>query len=328
MCVRQSQTFKIPHYCLTLSTSLHLGFSRPLIELVEHDGAIGVLVSWHAVLGNEEMQPVGELPLSYSSGIVLRDSVKMGFFLSLQLNHIKGSIWLQIGQWLIDRVHTELFLTGEYNYVVIGVEKVKGHFLAFNGELLRGCECFLLEFLEHLNKRRSYHFTVFDLCAVNKRVDGQQILFVVESFRSYEVVVPPSIGAIGIILINPLPFTIFFFQFRRPNYVLVYYGLAQLAQTVPLGMAGFATVGEVAVLNTKNRDVINFLLLLKLALFHLYLHLALWITSFSWKNICELLGALRVRGLVKYPFMRFPVSVRLRPAGWRRVFILHILLCC
>lgn len=92
MCVGQSQTFEISHYCLTLSTSFHLGFHRPLIELVEHDGAIGVLVSWHAVLGNEEMQPVGELPVSYPGGIVLRDSMKMGFFLSLQLNHIKGSI--------------------------------------------------------------------------------------------------------------------------------------------------------------------------------------------------------------------------------------------
>ena len=173
MCVRQSQTFKVPHYCLTLSTSLHLGLSCPLIELVEHDGAIGVLVSWHAILRNEKMQPVGELPLSYSSGIILRDSVKMGFFLSLQLNHVKSSIWLQIGQRLIDRVHTELFLTGEYDYVVVGVEKVKGHFLAFNSKLLSGCECFLLELLEHLNKRRSYHSTIFDLRAVNKRVDGQ-----------------------------------------------------------------------------------------------------------------------------------------------------------
>ena len=86
---------------------------------------------------------------------------------------------------------------------------------------------------------------------------------------------PPSIGAIGVILINPLPFTVFFFQFRRPNYVLVYYGLAQLAQTVPLGVAGFATVGEVTVLNAKNRDVINFLLLLKLVFFYLYLRLPL-----------------------------------------------------
>lgn len=168
-----------------------------------------------------------------------------------------------------------MFLTGEYDYVVIGVEKVESHFLPFNSELLSGCECFLLEFLEHLNKRRSYHFTVFDLCAVNKRVNGQQILFVVESFRSYKVMVPPSIGAIGIILINPLPFTVLFFQFRRPNYVLIYYGLAQLTQTVPLGMAGFATVSEIAVIDTKNRDVINFLLLLKLVLFCLYLRLAL-----------------------------------------------------